>query len=173
MTEEPRILPELLTEDERARLLKKAEYLWEDLQKNNLGGYSGINRPFHILNQFKEVIEEFGNRDVGLHWSRDDLEAAKASTPAIADGVGVNARKATMTLNLSEKEMEVLNDMAKAKDMSKTAVVRQALRMYQLIDVKMCEGKRMIWLKPDGTEEETIPMMAPDCTPPQAATDEG
>ena len=91
---------------------------------------------------------------------------------AIADGVGVSG-KATMTLNLSVKEMDALTEMAKAKDMSKTAVMRQALRIYQLVDIKMMEGKRMIWLKPDGTEEETIPLMAPDCTPPQAATDEG
>lgn len=43
---------------ERAReptLLQRAEWLWEDLQKNELGGFSGINRPFWIVQAFKEV----------------------------------------------------------------------------------------------------------------------
>ena len=44
---------------------------------------------------------------------------------------------ATMTLNLSEKEMTVLEDMCTKKDLSKTALMRQALRLYQLIDVRL------------------------------------
>lgn len=57
-------------------MLRDAERLWNDLQKNNLGGYSGGNRPFYILHEFKRMIEKYGNRDVGLTWSKDDLEAA-------------------------------------------------------------------------------------------------
>jgi hypothetical protein len=67
--------PELLDRDEQHALLQRAEQLWSDLQRNDLGGYSGINRPFYILNEFKRVIEEFGHRDVGLHWSKDQLDA--------------------------------------------------------------------------------------------------
>lgn len=67
--------PALLDNGEASELLKRAEQLWSDLQANNLGGYSGINRPFYILNEFKRVIEEFGGRDVGLHWSKDQLDA--------------------------------------------------------------------------------------------------
>ncbi len=47
---------------------------------------------------------------------------------------------ATMTLNLSEREDEVLNELAQRKDMSKTAVMRQALRLYQLIERRQSEG---------------------------------
>lgn len=101
----------------------------------------------------------------------DVKELLRALTPSVSPAVNGDALaaleksgKSTMTLNLSAKEMDVLTDMAKAKDMSKTAVLRQALRMYQLVDTKMMEGKRMVWIKPDGTREETIPMMAPDCT---------
>jgi hypothetical protein len=65
--------PQLLDDAEQRALLHRAEQLWSDLQGNNLGGYSGINRPFYILNEFKRVIEEFSDRDVGLHWSNDDL----------------------------------------------------------------------------------------------------
>lgn len=71
--------PNLLSEDEKQRLLQKAENLWEALQQNKLGGFSGINRPFFILNEFREVIEEYGNRDTGLLWSYNDLKQAKAT----------------------------------------------------------------------------------------------
>lgn len=67
--------PNLLTADEAKALLSRAEELWKDLQKNNLGGFSGINRPFWVLHEFKSIIEEFGCRDVGLRWSKDDLDA--------------------------------------------------------------------------------------------------
>lgn len=46
----------------------------------------------------------------------------------------------TMTLNLTEKEMDVLKQMAEAKGMSKTALLRQALRLYQLVDKEMEKG---------------------------------
>lgn len=67
--------PELFSKDEKSEILKDAERLWKDLQSNDLGGYSGANRPFYILHAFKEVIEKYGRRDVGLHWSKNDLDA--------------------------------------------------------------------------------------------------
>ncbi len=50
---------------------------------------------------------------------------------------------ATMTLNMPEKEMLVLEEMAVKKDMSKTQIMRQALRLYQLVDVRLSEGETM------------------------------
>ena len=38
-----------------------------------------------------------------------------------------------MTLNLSEAEMQALDELSVKKDLSKTAVLRQALRLYQTI----------------------------------------
>lgn len=67
--------PELLSTEESKELLTKAEGLWRDLQENNLGGFSGINRPFYILHAFRSVIEQFGHRDTGLTWSKNDLDA--------------------------------------------------------------------------------------------------
>ncbi len=75
MNKEDRPDPELLSPDEHAKLQALAEQLWKDLQENQLGGFGGINRPFYILWKFKAVIEEFGHRDVGLGWSKDDLDA--------------------------------------------------------------------------------------------------
>jgi hypothetical protein len=70
-------IPDLLTNDEIKLLLTKAENLWEDLQKNALGGYSGKNRPFHIQHIFREVIEEFGKRNTGLYLSFDEIKKIK------------------------------------------------------------------------------------------------
>lgn len=80
-----RTYPQLLSEDEKKGLLEKAENLWSALEANNLGGLSGINRPFLILNEFREAIEQFGNRDTGLTWSINDLRKAKAPKREIVD----------------------------------------------------------------------------------------
>lgn len=51
--------------------------------------------------------------------------------------------KKTMTLNLTEEEMAVLETLSTQKDMSKTAVMRQALRLYQLVDARLARGHRL------------------------------
>jgi len=68
---EARTPPDLLSRAEEADLLADAEILWRNLQANTLGGFSGRNRPFYILAEFKHVIEKYGHRDVGLTWSND------------------------------------------------------------------------------------------------------
>ena len=51
--------------------------------------------------------------------------------------------KKTMTLNLTEAEMVALEDLAARKELTKTAVIRQAIRLYQLVDVKLAQGERL------------------------------
>jgi len=53
--------------------------------------------------------------------------------------------KRTMTLNLSDEEMAVLDDLATRKDLTKTAVIRQALRLYQFVDAKLSAGEKLIF----------------------------
>jgi hypothetical protein len=53
--------------------------------------------------------------------------------------------KRTMTLNLTDAEMNALDDLSKRKDLSKTAVIRQALRLYQLIDVRLGAGEKLFF----------------------------
>lgn len=53
--------------------------------------------------------------------------------------------KKTMTLNLTEAEMQAIEDLAKKKDLSKTAVLRQALRLYQMIDVRTSSGDKLFF----------------------------
>jgi len=49
----------------------------------------------------------------------------------------------TMTLNLTEAEMAALENLSAAKDLSKTAVLRQALRLYQLVDARLSRGESL------------------------------
>ncbi len=53
--------------------------------------------------------------------------------------------KKTMTLNLTEEEMAVLDELAKRKDISKTGVLRQALRLYQLVDSRTQSGEKLVF----------------------------
>lgn len=96
MGNEHRPYPELLSADEQAALLSRSEELWRRLEANDLGGFAGINRPFWILAEFKSVIEQFGHRDVGLKWSKDDLDAAslRTDTPQGEDGITQSDRDA-------------------------------------------------------------------------------
>lgn len=53
--------------------------------------------------------------------------------------------KKTMTLNLTDAEMRVLEELAKKKDLTKTAVIRQALRLYQMVDVRLTAGDKLVF----------------------------
>ena len=49
----------------------------------------------------------------------------------------------TMTLNMPAREMRALESLAEHHGMSKTAVMRQALRLYQLIHFRLRDGETM------------------------------
>lgn len=55
------------------------------------------------------------------------------------------ATKRTMTLNLTDAEMAALEELASKKDLSKTAVLRQALRLYQTVNVRLEQGEKLIF----------------------------
>lgn len=57
-----------------------------------------------------------------------------------------------MTFNVSQREMDVIEELAKTKSMSKTAIMRQALRLYQSIDFRIMRGERMFWKDKNGKE---------------------
>jgi len=48
-----------------------------------------------------------------------------------------------MSLNLTDGEMEALEKLSIAKDLSKTAVIRQALRLYQMVDQRSRAGQKL------------------------------
>lgn len=53
--------------------------------------------------------------------------------------------KRTMTLNLTPAEMEALDELARRKELSKTAVIRQALRLLQLVDTRVAQGEKLFF----------------------------
>lgn len=53
--------------------------------------------------------------------------------------------KKTMTLNLTEAEMAALEELCEKKDLSKTAVLRQALRLYQMVDARLDRGEKLFF----------------------------
>jgi len=55
----------------------------------------------------------------------------------------MNAKKA-MTLSLTTPEMKALEGLARRKDVSKTAVVRQALRLMHLVEERTNQGTRLV-----------------------------
>lgn len=66
--------------------------------------------------------------------------------------------KRTMTLNLTEAEMNALEELCAKKDLSKTGVLRQALRLYQLIEVRVEKGDKLFF-EDDATKEKAEVMM--------------
>lgn len=55
------------------------------------------------------------------------------------------ADKRTMTLNLTDAEMTALEGLAAKKELTKTAVIRQALRFYQMLVTRAEAGERLVF----------------------------
>ena len=66
--------------------------------------------------------------------------------------------KRTMTLNLTDAEMRVLEELCEKKDLSKTALLRQALRLYQLVEARIEKGGKLFF-EDDKTKEKAEVMM--------------
>ena len=62
--------------------------------------------------------------------------------------------KRTMTLNLTPREMAVLEELAAAKDLSKTGVMKLALRLLQAVDAKVRMGQKL-FIEDDKTKEKS------------------
>ncbi len=68
-------------------------------------------------------------------------------------------KKRTMTLNLTSREMNVLDELAQEKELSKTAVIRQALRLYQAVDFRLKAGEKLIFEDELGQKKSEILML--------------
>ena len=53
--------------------------------------------------------------------------------------------KRTMTLNLTDQEMTLLEELCEKKGLSKTALLRQALRLYQMVDARIDRGDKLLF----------------------------
>ena len=67
--------------------------------------------------------------------------------------------KKTMTLNLTEAEMAVLEDLCDKKDLSKTVLLRQALRLYQRIDERLERGDKLFFEDEASKEKAEVMML--------------
>ncbi|WP_249171788.1 transcriptional regulator [Erythrobacter sp. JK5] len=63
-----------------------------------------------------------------------------------------------MTLNLTDAEMQVVEEFSARKDMSKTAVMRQALRLYQLLEARVEKGDKL-YVENEVTKDKAEIMM--------------
>jgi hypothetical protein len=54
--------------------------------------------------------------------------------------------------------MRALDDLSVQKDVSKTAVLRQALRLYQMIELRIARGEKLMF-ENDATKEKAELMM--------------
>ena len=62
----------------------------------------------------------------------------------------------TMTLNLTEAEMSVLEELCAKKDLSKTAVLRQALRLYQAVESRLEKGGKLFFEDEEKKEKAEV-----------------
>jgi hypothetical protein len=51
--------------------------------------------------------------------------------------------KRQMTLNLTDAEMRLLEELAARKELTKTAVIRMALKLFQLVDERVAQGGKV------------------------------
>ena len=61
----------------------------------------------------------------------------------------------TMTLNLSEIEMAAIDTLAERKGMNKTALLKQALRLYQTVEERLSKGER-IYFEDDKKQKSEV-----------------
>lgn len=66
--------------------------------------------------------------------------------------------KKTMTLNLTDAEMSVLEALSEKKDLNKTLVIRQALRLYQRVEERLDKGGKL-FIEDELTREKSEIMM--------------
>ena len=64
--------------------------------------------------------------------------------------------KRTMTLNLNEAEMAALEALCERKGMSKTALLRQALRLYQSVDLRLERGEKVFVEDPTSKDKAEL-----------------
>jgi len=66
------------------------------------------------------------------------------------------SKKTLITLNLSDAELDLLNSLSQKKDMNKSAVLRQALRMMGLIEQRIEQGEKFYFETGDKKKSELI-----------------
>jgi hypothetical protein len=71
------------------------------------------------------------------------------------EGVGLS-KKTLISLNLSEAELDLLSQLSSQKEMSKSAVLRQALRMMSIIEQRIQLGEKFYFESSDKEKSEVV-----------------
>ena len=66
------------------------------------------------------------------------------------------SKKTLISLNLSEDELNLLAELSEQKEMSKSAVLRQALRMMALIEQRINQGEKFYFESVDKEKSEVL-----------------
>jgi hypothetical protein len=65
-------------------------------------------------------------------------------------------KKTLISLSLSDIELGLLNDLSQQKEMSKSAVLRQALRMMGIVERRIQQGEKVYFESPDKEKSEVV-----------------
>jgi metal-responsive CopG/Arc/MetJ family transcriptional regulator len=66
------------------------------------------------------------------------------------------SKKTLISLNLTESELELLNELSEKKEMSKSAILRQALRMMGVIEQRIAQGEKLYFESLDKEKSELL-----------------
>ncbi len=69
------------------------------------------------------------------------------------------AGKKTLTLVLSDAEMDVLESLSSKRSLSKVAVLRQALRLYQTVDARQLRGEKIYFENEKSKEKAELMLL--------------
>lgn len=64
--------------------------------------------------------------------------------------------KRALVLTLSESEMTALGRLAGRKGQTKSAILRQALRLYDSLDTKLSQGNRLMLETPERSSKTEV-----------------
>lgn len=64
--------------------------------------------------------------------------------------------KRTMTLNLSDPEMDLLEALCSRKGVSKTALLRQAIKLYSSVEERIEQGQKVVVENPSTKEKAEL-----------------
>jgi regulatory protein YycI of two-component signal transduction system YycFG len=65
-------------------------------------------------------------------------------------------KKTLISINLSQAELDLLAELSEKKEMSKSAVLRQALRMMALIEQRISQGEKFYLESADKEKSEVL-----------------
>lgn len=87
-----------------------------------------------------------------------NLESGGQNSSGVSN-VSSTQSKAAITLKLSLREMKVLEELAEKKELTKVAVIRQALRLYQLLDARLAQGEKILVEDVSGAKTTELMML--------------